>query len=93
MKKTYSVKSHDSAVDEMLPEYNFDYRKARPNRFAERIYKDRCVVILDPDISRIFSTSESVNTVLRALISTMPKPKKAKSARKSSSKLQRNKGK
>jgi hypothetical protein len=67
----------------MLPEYHFDYRKARPNRFAEQIYKDRRVVILDPDISKIFTTSESVNAILRALVKTMPKPAKAKASRKS----------
>jgi len=68
----------------MRPEYDFDYRKARPNRFAERVRKDHRVVILDPDISKVFPTSESVNTVLRALITTMPKPRKAKAARKPS---------
>ena len=60
------AKSRDTASDDMRPEYEFDYRKARPNRFAERVYKDRRVVILDPDISKVFPTSESVNTVLRA---------------------------
>jgi hypothetical protein len=69
----------------MRPEYDFDYRKARPNRFAERVRKDPRVVILDPDISKVFPTSESVNTVLRALITTMPKPGKAKAARRLSS--------
>jgi hypothetical protein len=73
------------ASDDLRPEYDFDYRKARPNRFAERVYKNRRVVILDPDISKAFPTSESVNTVLRALITTMPKPRKAKAARKPSS--------
>jgi hypothetical protein len=73
MKKTYSAKSQEPASDEMLQEYHFDYRKARPNRFVERIYKDRRVVVLDPDISEIFTSSESVNDVLRALITTMPK--------------------
>jgi hypothetical protein len=68
----------------MRPEYGFDYRKARPNRFAERIRKDRRVVVLDPDISKVFPSSESVNTVLRALITTMPKSGKAKTARKTS---------
>lgn len=72
MKKTFS-KSHPEAPDDMLPEYNLNYDKAHPNRFAERIYKDRRVVLLDPDISQVFATSESVNAVLRALISTMPK--------------------
>jgi hypothetical protein len=82
MKKTYFAKSRDPESDDMLPEYNFDYRKAHSNRFADRIYKDRRVVILDPDISKVFSSSESVNTVLRALITTMPKSGRAKSANK-----------
>lgn len=68
----------------MRPEYSFDYRKARPNRFAERVRKDRRVVVLDPDIAKVFPSSESVNTVLRALITTMPKPAKAKAARRAS---------
>jgi len=83
MKRTPLAKSRHTAPDDMLPEYHFDYRKARPNRFAERVYKDHRVVILDPDISKVFPTSKSVNTVLRALITTMPKRRKTKSARKS----------
>jgi hypothetical protein len=70
----------------MLPEYNFDYRKAHSNRFADRLYKDRRVVVLDPDVSKVFPTSESVNSVLRALVTTMPSPKKTKRSRKASSK-------
>jgi hypothetical protein len=31
------------------------------------------VVALDPDVSKVFTTPESVNTVLRALIEAMPK--------------------
>ena len=27
----------NSQVDEMLPEYEFNYRKARPNRFASQV--------------------------------------------------------
>lgn len=76
MKKTQDSKSQEIMSDDMLSEYDFDYSKARPNRFAERIYKDRLVVILDPDISKVFTTTESVNAVLRALISTMPTVKK-----------------
>jgi len=72
MKKTEDSNSQDIISDDMLPEYNFDYSKARPNRFAERIYKDRLVVILDPDISKVFTSSESVNAILRAIITTMP---------------------
>ena len=35
----------------MQPEYDFDYAKAKPNRFAGRIAKDRLVVLLDPEVS------------------------------------------
>jgi len=84
MNKTSIAKSRKTAPDDMLPEYDLDYRKARPNRFAEKIYKDRRVVILDPDISRVFTTADSVNTVLRALIKTMPKTAKAKTTRRTS---------
>jgi uncharacterized protein len=82
MKKTVAAESH-STVDDMRTEYRFDYRQARPNRFAGRT-KDRVVVVLDPDISTVFTTPEAVNTVLRALISTMPQVKH-KTVRKSSS--------
>lgn len=75
MKKTPTAKtrSKDSNGD-LKPEYRFDYSKARPNRFAGRI-KDHIIVVLDPDVAQIFTTPESVNNALRALISAMPKDK------------------
>ena len=81
MKKTPSSKCYTES-DKMLPEYNFDYSKARPNRLAGRISKDRLVVLLDPDVSEVFTTPESVNAVLRALITTMPETSKRKASRK-----------
>jgi hypothetical protein len=62
----------------MRSEYRLDYRKARPNRFAGRLGAKRIVVILDPDISRVFTTPESVNTALRALITAIPKTRRQK---------------
>jgi len=56
----------------MLPEYDFDYRQARPNRFAPGIEEGSLIVVLEPDIAHVFKTSESVKTVLRALIAVMP---------------------
>ncbi len=46
--------------------------KARPNRFSGKMDKGRVVVVLDPDISEVFTTPESVNAMLRALIEHMP---------------------
>jgi hypothetical protein len=76
MKKTATSKTSSMVREDLLPEYNFDYRKAKPNRFAGR-NEDRVVVALDPDVSKVFQTPDSVNAVLRALIETMPsKPKR-----------------
>jgi len=73
MRKAAASKS--KSTPEMLPEYRFDYAKAKPNRFAGG-RGTRVVVVLDPDISEVFKTPESVNTVLRALITTMPSAQK-----------------
>ena len=55
---------------DMLPEYNFDYSKAKPNRFA--INQSLITVTLDADLAKIFNTSEVVNKVLRAILSALP---------------------
>ena len=73
MKKTKTSDVVGSESGDLLPEYRFDYRKARPNRFASRVDQKRLVVTLDPDVCKVFTTSESVNSVLRALIEAMPK--------------------
>jgi hypothetical protein len=79
MKKIATSKTPSMVREDLLPEYNFDYRKAKPNRFADRKEEDRVVVVLDPDVSKVFRTPDSVNMVLRALIETMPsKPKRKK---------------
>lgn len=72
MSKTSFEESRDSG-DELLAEYHFDYQKAKLNRFAggdeRQLLK---VVVLDEDVAQVFTTPESVNRVLRALIETMP---------------------
>jgi hypothetical protein len=72
MKKTQSTKPAKRG-DEMKSQYDFDYDKARPNRFAGRAGKNCTVVVLDTDVSKVFSTSKSVNTALRAFIAAMPR--------------------
>ena len=76
MKKT-STKRRNGTTD-MREEYQFDYKLARPNRFAGRIDRERLVVVLDKDVSKVFSTPESVNTALRALIGAIPKASKVR---------------
>lgn len=76
MKKTRSRKKGRQSAIGLRKEYRLDYRKARPNRFASSFAEGSRVITLDPDIAQAFTTAESVNTVLRALLETMPAPSK-----------------
>ncbi|MBE8991493.1 hypothetical protein [Nostoc sp. LEGE 12450] len=59
--------------DELQAECRFDYQKAKPNRFAAGSgMQQLTVVVLDEDVAQVFTTPESVNKVLRALIESMP---------------------
>ena len=59
---------------DLLPEYQFDYSKAKPNPFAHQLRERQIMVVLDPDVASVFRSAEEVNRVLRALIQTMPVP-------------------
>jgi hypothetical protein len=59
----------------MRQEYRFDYRKARRNRFAPLMKGKTIAVVLDPDVASVFQSSESVNTLLRSVISALPQPR------------------
>jgi hypothetical protein len=58
---------------DLLEHDDFDYSKARPNRFAEELSGDVLFVSLDPDVAAVFPTSESVNEALRLLITIAQK--------------------
>lgn len=73
MKKIPTTKSRK--IQEMAPEYRFDYKKAKPNRFSVRMKNEPLIVMIEPDIAKVFTSSEDVNKALRALISAMPKKK------------------
>lgn len=76
MKNTTVIENASSVSDEMQDEYQFDYSKAKPNRFASRIGQNQLMIVLDPDVAAVFKTAESVNQVLRAIITSMPKMEK-----------------
>lgn len=54
--------------DDLLPEYDLDFSKSKPNRFAETYHKTVRRVGLAPDIADEFPTEESVNDALREYI-------------------------
>jgi len=73
MKKTPTPKSRKA--QEMASEYRFDYKKAKPNRFAARMKDEPLIVMIEPDVAKVFTSSEQVNKALRALLSAIPEKK------------------
>ncbi len=61
MKNTPNSEANQNLEGELLPEYNFDYSKARSNRFAISKEEDFVTVKLEPDVAKVFKTSEEVN--------------------------------
>ncbi len=72
MKRTPSENSQAETTDDLLPEYELDYREARPNRFVLQPAEQGRTIVLAPDVAEVFESSDSVNSVLRALIQAMP---------------------
>ena len=70
MKKNNNGKSKANGL---LPEYRLNYGKAKPNRFAARYGTDRRLIMLDPDVAKVFTTAKSANTALRAFLKAMPR--------------------
>ena len=57
------------AVDELRPEYNFDYSKAVRGKYYKRILEEGAnVVMLEPDVAKAFVDSAAVNDALRSLL-------------------------
>ena len=69
-KKTRSKVS--SVNDDLRREYRFDYRLAKPNRFAPQFATGSVAVVLDPDVASVFRTSDAVNALLRSVLAAMP---------------------
>ena len=67
MKKTVSARRGNGAKDSLRPEYRFDYRRSRSNRFARHFGESAVVVLLDPDVAPLFGSSEAVNSLLRSV--------------------------
>lgn len=55
----------NSRSTDMLPEY--DFGKGIRGKYAKRYQRGTNVVILEPDVARIFRSADAVNTALRSL--------------------------
>ena len=78
MKKSLGPESRvQRSGGDLRKEYRFDYSKAKPNRFAARARAKSVVVLLAPDVAKVFKTGESVNDALRAILKAVPRKRSA----------------
>ena len=69
-------------VDEILPEY--DFSRARPNKYASRYAKGSIVIALDPDVAAVFPGTRQANEALRALAGLIRKHQPRRTAARQS---------
>ena len=81
MKKTPNRKKSKAVADDLKAEYRFDYRSAKPNRFAAAMSEGTVAVVLEPDVAAVFKSSQAVNSFLRSVISAMPEAQTPKGRR------------
>ena len=64
--------------DELRVEYKrSDFKKLERGKYYERVRARSNVVVLDPDVASVFRSPESVNSLLRSVITALPKHTKA----------------
>ncbi len=80
MKRDHSKGSQASRVDadEILPEY--DFSRARPNKYASRYAAGSIVVVLEPDVAAVFPSAGEANEALRALAGIIQKHRTGRTA-------------
>ena len=72
MKKTSSRSRKKTQYNGLRAEYEFDYSRSRPNRFAAGMGPQTVAVVLEPDVAQVFDSSRAVNKLLRSVIAANP---------------------
>ena len=68
--------------DDMRPEYQFDYSTAVRGKYYRRLLKEGAnVVVLEPDVAKMFPRAKDVNRSLRALASIIRRLDKVHNSR------------
>jgi hypothetical protein len=68
-------------ANEALPEYEFKH--ARPNKYASRYAQGSVVVTLDPDVAEVFPGATEANEALRALAGVIRRHRARRPSRQS----------
>ena len=83
MKKAKAKRAPGRSIeaDEPLPEYEFKH--ARPNKYASRYAQGSVIVTLDPDVAEVFPGSAEANEALRALAGVIRRHRARRPSRRS----------
>ena len=58
-----------SISEDLRPEYEFDYSKAVRGKYFKKLLEEGAnVVVLEPEIAKVFTNSAAVNDALRSLL-------------------------
>lgn len=58
-----------NAIDELRPEYQrSDFGKLERGKYASRLSEETNIVVLEPDVAKVFHNQEAVNEALRSLL-------------------------
>lgn len=72
-----------SGEDDLRSEYAFDYSTAVRGKYYLRLLKEGAnLVVLEPDVARVFRTSGAVNEALRSLLKLSEETRRLTSGRK-----------
>ena len=73
MKKDKNVNNHNinNYDDDILTEY--DFSGGIRGKYALRLAEQKGLIKLDPEVAKVFKSSEQVNTILLAIISSLKK--------------------
>jgi hypothetical protein len=75
------ITSRRRGKDDLRAEY--DFSRARPNKYAARYAKGSIVVTLDPDVAAVFPGAREANDALRVLARVMRGRRVRRSSRRS----------
>jgi hypothetical protein len=82
MKKAKTRKTaRRTGRDEAMAEY--DFRRARPNKYAARYAKGSIVVTLAPDVAAVFPGAREANDALRGLARAVRRRRRRRLSRRS----------
>ena len=62
-------KTQNELKDDLRPEYEFDFSKAKRGRYAHRLKVEGSnLVLVEPELAKSFPDSASVNAALRSVV-------------------------